>query len=303
MGWKITLSLFFFIFVFLSLFAYWFLPISSSEFISQFRPSTEIIQEAKVGDLQFYNNMRFGESKISYNIGSCPIAKRDEMIRAFELLENQTVLRFYPVAANEEISVICDSKRKVEGGLFIAGEGGPTNITKSGEFNVISRGSIFLFKESACENPNVALHELLHVLGFNHTSNTNDIMYPISKCNQILMDYEIELIDNLYFIPSYPDVSFEGVSASMRGKYLDLNISVRNNGLSESSKSVIEIYAEGSLVKEIDLDALEVGHGRVITLKNVWIGQFNTEELRIYIRSNFDELSKENNEAVLKIEK
>ncbi|GAI14097.1 unnamed protein product, partial [marine sediment metagenome] len=52
---------------------------------------------------------------------------------------------------------------------------------------------------------------------------------------------------------SYPDLSFENVSAVMNGRYLDTNMSIRNNGLKDSEKTKIEIYADGKLVKEIEL--------------------------------------------------
>ena len=64
-------------------------------------------------------------------------------------------------------------------GLFIAGEGGPSNITKSGDFSVITHGSILLIKESKCERPNIAIHELLHALGFDHSENPNNHSNPL----------------------------------------------------------------------------------------------------------------------------
>ncbi len=276
---------------------------SSTEFTPQSESSSKSFQLGQIKDLQFYENMRYPESAISYNIGDCSIAKRDEAVRALNLLQEKTVLRFYPVAANEEISITCDSRSKIEGGFFIAGEGGPTNITKAGEFNVISKGTVLLIRESQCKNPNVGVHELLHALGFNHTTNPDDIMYPISNCNQEIQNYTIDLIDNLYSIPSYPDITFESVSAIMKGKYLDANMSIRNNGFEESPAAIVQIYADGGLVKEVNLDPLGIGHGIVISLKNIWIGQFNTEQLRFFVKTNFDELKKDNNEVTLKIKK
>ncbi len=56
--------------------------------------------------------------------------KRDNMKRAFQIISDKTVLSFYPVESNEEISVTCDSRTKIKGGLFIAGEGGPNKYYK-----------------------------------------------------------------------------------------------------------------------------------------------------------------------------
>jgi len=84
--------------------------------------------------------MRYPNSKISYKIYDCPLQKKDNMKRAFEMISNKTILDFYSINSNEEISVTCDSKNKIEEGLFIAGEGGPTNMS-------IMIGTIKLFQK------------------------------------------------------------------------------------------------------------------------------------------------------------
>ena len=79
--------------------------------------------------------MRFLEKEISYKIEGCPIKKKESAIEAFNLLENETILKFYQTNEKEEISVICEDTQKFEGSTFIAGEGGPVNITQAGKFN------------------------------------------------------------------------------------------------------------------------------------------------------------------------
>ena len=193
------------------------------------------------------------------------------------------------------------SRNKVEGDLFIAGEGGPTNITQAGEFSVISHGQILLIRESKCKDPNIALHELLHVLGFKHSSNPNNIMYNISKCDQVIGDDIVGLINRLYAYPSYPDLVFENVSAQMKGKFLDVNISVRNNGLKDADVAKIIIYADGKKIKEVELEPLQIGYGRMMVLGNIWIPQIIVNELEFYIDYNGNELEKENNRIKLEI--
>lgn len=158
-----------------------------------------------------------------------------------------------------------------------------------------------LIKESRCERPNVALHELLHVLGFDHSGNPNNIMYPISECGQTIGQDQIKVINDLYSIPSYPDLVFENVSAVMHGKYLDLNISVRNGGLADSRDTKISVYADNKLIKEIDLESLEVGRGVIIFLQNVLVLKFGIEELEFVIDADFQELDKENNRIMLEV--
>lgn len=303
MGWKIILSALFIIFAIFLLILYWFLPISTTEFqdVIMGNNGEEIILDKN--KLQFYPDMRFPDKRVSYRIEDCPIQKKVNMKEAFEILENSTPLNFYPVVNNEQIHITCDSHTKLEGNMFIAGEGGPTNVTQAGKFNVIAGGRILLFRESQCPKPNVALHELLHVLGFDHTSKPSSIMYSVSSCSQEVDTEITELLNDLYSIPSYPDLSFQNVSATMHGKYLNVNMSVRNEGLSHSLKSKISIYADDKKIKELNVDALMIGHGRIISLSNVFVNKLSVQELKFSIESSFDELKKENNEIVLKIKK
>jgi len=302
MGAKIILSLFFIIFAIILLVLYWFIPITTTKFDFSFKPQNYTFNPDKQ-DWQFYNNMRFPEKRISYKIGDCPLQKKEDMERAFELLENFTILDFYSVKSNEQITVVCDSHTKIEGGLFIAGEGGPTNITTAGNFNVIAGGRILLLRESPCPTPNIALHELLHVLGFNHSENPGSIMYPVSNCDQIVDTSIITLINKLYEVPNYPDLAFENVSAIMHGKYLNVNISIRNVGLQNSLPVSLQIFADDELIKQMSLDSLIVGTGRIISLTNVWVNQLSVNKLEFFIDSSFEELKKENNKVVLEIKK
>ncbi len=298
MAMKSVVGLLFLLIVLVLLGIYWFFPIGTTEFI--------IVNQSNNGGnlsystLQFYKNMRFPENKISYRIENCPLKKKDDMVRAFEMIEEISPLNFY-VSLNPEISITCDSTARIEEGLFIAGEGGPTNITQAENFNVINSGSILLLRESSCSFPNIAVHELLHVLGFDHTSNENDIMYPISSCSQSITSETIQKLNELYSIPSLPDLVIEEASGVMHGKYLDVNISLRNNGLKASPQTEIKVFAGDDVVKELNVDALLVGYGRIISLTNIWISKLSVDEIKIEIASDFEELKKENNVVILKI--
>jgi len=302
MGNKEVLSLLFIIFVILLLLLYWFIPFSTTQFRIETGPSNFSIGEVG-GEMQFYPNMRFSTNRISYKIGNCTIQKKDDMIRAFEMLEETTVLDFYGASLDEDITIVCDSKTKIEEGLFIAGEGGPTNISKVGEFSVITHGKILLLRDSFCPTPNVAIHELLHVLGFDHSDNPNNIMYPISNCGQSTGQEIIDTINTIYAVPSYPDLTFENVSALMHGKYLNINMTINNNGFQDSPMTSIAIYGDEKLIKKVDLNPLKIGYGVILSLTNVWVSQISTKELKFVIEGDFDELKKENNKVLLKIKK
>ena len=299
MGWKSILVSVIAVFLVLLLFFYWVFPLETIDFTFSPKNSNFSLNSYGNESMQFYENMRYQSKDISYRIQGCTLQKADEMETAFDMIDNLTIINFYSVNNNEEISVTCDSKTRFEGDLFIAGEGGPINITKAGYFNVIQKGAITLIRESKCENPNVGIHELLHALGFDHSENPNNIMYPVSKCSQTIGQDISDMINELYSFQSLPDLAFENVSATMSGRYLDLNFTIRNQGIKDSSGAKVEIYADGELVKEIESEPLDIGHGRSIFISNIFILQKSIDELRFSIKTNFEELDKENNEAIL----
>jgi len=303
MGWRTFFSLLFIIFALALLIVYWFVPYNEIEFNGGFViPNSNFSLNPSKDGMQFYENMRYASSEISYRIDDCTLQKKDDMERAFQIIGDQTILNFYPVIGGEEISVTCDSRNKIEGGLFIAGEGGPSNITIAGDYNVISQGSILLLRDSTCSKPNIALHELLHALGFAHSLNRNNIMYNISKCSQIVGEDIFMLINDLYVVDGGPDLQFQEATAIMRGKYLDANISVRNMGLKDSQDAKLNIYVDNDFVKEVELEPIKVGAGRSITLKNIWVSQINVRQIKFVINSSFVELDKENNVVILELE-
>lgn len=250
--------------------------------------------------MQFYENMRFPDSRISYKIDDeCSLKKRNSMERAFRIMENETILMFYESNRNPEIYVSCQDRQVSDNGLFIAGEGGPTNITDTNQFRVIFNGEILLIRDSDCATPNVEIHELLHVLGFDHSDNDNNIMYPISKCKQTIGTEIVELIDEIYGVPKLPDLKIENASAEINGRSLSVSFSVRNEGIAKSENAIVKIFSDDKTLKEIELDSLEIGHGVKIELANIWLTKIKIEELGIVIDSDFDELSIENNKVLL----
>ena len=56
----------------------------------------------------------------------------------------------------------------------------------------------------------------------------------------------------------------------------------------------------GKLVKEIEVESLEVGYGKIMVLNNLWVNQISINELTIEIDYPYFELNKENNKLVLR---
>jgi hypothetical protein len=247
--------------------------------------------------------MRYSDSNISYKISNCTIDKANQMEYAFTIMENITNLKFYPVNNNEELSVTCEEKNRIENEMFVAGEGGPTSIILSGNFYVITQGEILLIRNSDCPSPNIAIHELLHSLGFKHSSNPNNVMYNVTSCDQTIGEDIPNLIDGLYSVPSYPDLTFENVSGTMNGRFLNVNLTIMNEGLNDAPASKIIIYADDTPVKEINLDSIKLGEGIFLNLENVLVSKINFNEINLEIVSNFSEITKENNKIKLEIKK
>ena len=125
-------------------------------------------------------------------------------------------------------------------------------------------------------------------------------MFPISDCRQTIGEDTIEYINKIYSIPGYPDLVFEDVKASFSGRYFDTQMQIMNQGLSSSGETEIIIYGDGKVVKKFSLDEMDYGYGRVITLSNIWVlNKF--DNVKFVINSTFEEIDKNNNEAVMVI--
>ena len=117
MRFKFFLAILSFLIITLLMFFY-FMPLNHLDFTPKTGNSNFSLVENS--EMQYYPNLRFSESAISYKISNCSLKKEDEMESAFEIMKNFTSLEFYPVEENEKISVGCEDKNRVENGFFIA---------------------------------------------------------------------------------------------------------------------------------------------------------------------------------------
>ena len=85
MRWGIVFSFIFIILVVVLLVLYWFIPLGTINYgIGSPDHSNFSLNALDSQGMQFYENMRYSDSKISYKIESCPLNKEAEMEQAFE---------------------------------------------------------------------------------------------------------------------------------------------------------------------------------------------------------------------------
>ena len=89
MTWKNALGFVFFLIVIVLLVFYWFIPLDEIEF-GVFRSGNFnfTLNSSTNESMQFYDNLRYSESRISYRIQECPLQKADDMRKAFDVIEN-----------------------------------------------------------------------------------------------------------------------------------------------------------------------------------------------------------------------
>jgi len=252
---------------------------------------------------QFYSNMRYRDKVISYSIEDvCNVKKREDAAEAFSILSESTVLRFFLDEENSEIRILCSdlAPEPKERGHFVAGEGGPSEVINASLFNVILSGKVSLFRTDKCEEPQIAMHEILHALGFDHNNNPGSIMNPVTNCNQEVDSYIIEEINDLYSKPSLPDLIIEKTSADKIGRYLDFEIIVSNIGLKDSKNASLVVKADSSEVKEFSLGIIEIGTKRILTVENVRVPR-KFDKIVFSVVSDEPEFSKDNNEVEISV--
>ena len=252
---------------------------------------------------QFYPNMRYTDKEITYNLSqSCSPKKKADFIRATQFLEGKTVLRFKE-SPSPEIIVSCSNiaPEPEEEGHFVAGEGGPATIINASKYAIILIGKIALYRAETCDTPQIAIHELLHALGFNHNNNSQSIMYPYTNCEQTLDKNIIEEINSLYEHPSLPDLIIETLTANKSGRYLNFETTIANYGLREITDFKLDLSIENKLVKSFEIAELNIGAKRHLTVQNLAISR-QAEKITFTLSTSKPEISKDNNIVEIKLQ-
>jgi len=266
-------------------------------FISQNIPDYEL-QNISSTIKQFYINMRFNHNDISYAFEDCDEKKQNKMKKAFLMISQETgIISFYETTTERaEILVGCsDDYLETEEHVFVAGEGGPSEVINSSLYPVIIKGKILLY-DSTCKEPIVELHELLHVFGFDHIDNPDYIMYPYVDCSMKLNDEYVNYLKTLYSVTPLADFYFDFLNATKQGIYLNFEASIGNQGLVDS-EAVLKISANEKTIEEFELGEIPFGAKKTLTIQNFRLPSRNINEISFEIISGFDEFSEENNIA------
>lgn len=259
---------------------------------------------------QFYPNMKFNHNDISYNFDiSCLPEKKDRVISALNEISTQVgILSFHETTLNPDISVLCSDLSKevpTKENYFIAGEGGAKEIIQTGKYNVITEGMILLFSDKKtikCDEPNVELHEIMHVFGFNHTTNPDSLMYPLLEtCSKKIDDAILSELKRLYSEDNLAELYFdtEDLMAVKKGRYLDFNLTVRNAGDIDADRVTYSIYDNGELVETRQIGDIKYGAGIFIHVENLKLINRDSSEIKFIIDSEnkIKEFDKKNNIA------
>ena len=290
--------------LFISLFAgIYFLWLNLPHETVEFETFQGNISDLPAKSVQFYSSMRYVEKNIPYLISqNCSEKKQKDFERAVQIIEDKSILRFYK-SEKPEIIITCSNiaPEPEEEGHFVAGEGGPTTIINATNHAVILFGKIALYRPENCDRPQVAIHELLHALGFDHNNNTKSIMYPYTKCDQEIDVNILEEIKELYSEPSLADLIIESINATKKGYYLNFEVTVSNLGLKKISRAELTITDDRmEEIKKFSLEEFDIGAKRKLSVQNLRIPR-NLQKLKFTINTPESELSKENNQVTISV--
>ena len=263
--------------------------------------SAESLDEVYANGTQFYPNLRYRDRNIGYWVSNfCDDKREIDVRKAFGILEEDTVLRFTKGGFDSEIKILCSDiePEASEEGHFVAGEGGPSEIYDLGSYNVVFSGKVALYRDEKCGEPLIALHEIIHALGFDHNDNKRSIMYPLTNCNQKVDDYIIDKINELYSADSLADLEIIDLDVSAKGRYLNFDINVSNNGLKDAEGVTLVLVSDGKDISEFDLGPIKIGVRKFLGVDNVRLPR-NLDQIEFRVVYVGAELDKNNNVVVV----
>lgn len=198
---------------------------------------------------------------------------------------------------------------EIRGGKVL-GEGGPSRAVETGgTYTLIEGGEIFLIPtDDKCAGTNTAEHELGHVLGLGHIpADPSDVMSARQTvCGVNITRTTVDAIDALYRQPAAADLAVRNVSAVKRGAYLDINFTVENTGILESTDAKMEFVGDNRSIAVAggpdisDIPPLPPSSGITRIVANLRVPQsLAALELRADYTDSVPELDESNNAATV----
>lgn len=246
---------------------------------------------------QFYANMRFVSPRITYSFAQvCSENKQAVVLEVFRTLERTTPLRF--TTEGTPVFFISCQDLEVPGeeaGHFVAGEGGPTKTINASSFYIIQSANVSLYREETCDTPHVALHEILHALGFDHTADPRSIMFPVTDCKQTLDDAISKELTRLYSFPPYGDLVLRDANVTLAKGYMSFVVTVANQGLGDITN--VTLVVEGDNKREFSIGEIGIGKRKIFSVDNIRVSEISSVTFTVFTAE--PELSLRNNRAVL----
>jgi hypothetical protein len=259
---------------------------------------------------QFNKNMKFNHNLILVRFFDCTSDEESKMEKAFEIITNETgIITFKKTIGEADIDILCSEASKQtdnqDSDYFIAGEGGAKEIIQTNKYNVIVSGSVLLYtsqdKGLKCSTPTIELHELIHVFGFDHSTNPKSLMYPyLSSCNQKLDSSIVSELKRLYSEPNFPDLYFDSFSQPIKkGRYISLNFTIKNSGTIDAENATFSILEDNEVLETHMLGTIRFGAGILMKMENIRLKSSSPERISIIVdnENKLKELDKNNNIA------
>jgi len=122
-------------------------------------------------------------------------------------------------------------------------------------------------------------------------------MYNTSNCGQEISEDMVKLINDLYSVEALADAVLTDVVAIKRGKYLDFNVTVLNEGLIGIDDIDLAIVVEDVVVQVMEMGEIGIGYGRTLKATNVKLPSSGIDSIDFVVDKDDDvrELDEGNN--------